>query len=230
MPSDTRLRFEDLPLRERKRARIRLALLDALLSRLGPRGIDQIPVRELCAEVEISEVTFFKHFPAKSDLLTYFIQLWTIEMAWHANQAAQRRDSGLEAIGEIFARTARDVASGIDIMLEVIAHQARMPKDLVLPGVGRAERLLRFPDLPGVENLPSEGLDAILPRFLQIAIDRGELPSSSDIRSLTLALSSLFFGVPLCVGRHDPAAIAPLYRQQLALVWAGARHIQGGTS
>jgi len=223
MSSEPCLRFEDLPLRARKRARTRLALLDALLSRIGPRGIDQIPVKELCAEVEISEVTFFKYFPAKSDLLTYFIQLWTIEMAWHASQAAQAQGSGLEAIGEIFARTAQDAARNIDIMLEIIAHQARMPKDLVLPGVSTAERLLRFPDLAGVETLPSEGLEAILPRFLQVAIGKGELPPSSDIASLTLALSCIFFGVPLCVGRHDPAAIAPLYRQQLALVWAGAQ-------
>ncbi|HEB93608.1 MAG TPA: hypothetical protein ENI94_09125 [Gammaproteobacteria bacterium] len=47
MSSDPCLRFEDLPLGERKRARTRLALLDALLSR-----IEQIPVKELCAEVE----------------------------------------------------------------------------------------------------------------------------------------------------------------------------------
>ena len=227
MPSDSHPRFEDLPLRERKRARTRLALLDALMSRLGPRSLEQIPVRELCAEVEISEVTFFKHFPAKSDLLTYFIQLWSIEMAWHADQALQSGSGGLQAIGEIFARTAQDAAQHIDAMLEVIAHQARMPRDLVLPGVGTAERLLRFPHFSGVESLPSEGLDAILPRFLQLAIDNGELPPASDIGALTLALSCVFFGVPLCVGRHDPAAIAPLYRQQLALVWAGARQPQG---
>ena len=226
MSSETLLRLEDLPLRERKRARIRLALLDALLERIGPRRIDQIPVRELCAEVEISEVTFFKHFPGKSDLLTYFIQLWTIEMAWYANQAAQAQGSALEAIGEIFERTGQDAAQHIEIILEVIAHQARMPKDLILPGVSTAERLLRFPDFTGVESLPSEGLDAILPRFLATAISNGELPPSSDIPSLTLALSSIFFGVPLCVGRHDPAAIAPLYRQQLALLW-GYVHQQG---
>ncbi len=228
MSSDDGPRFEDLPLRERKRARTRLALLDALLSRIGPRSIEQIPVKELCAEVEISEVTFFKHFPAKSDLLTWFIQLWTIEMAWHADQAVRAQGSGLEAVGEIFARTARDATQNIDIMLEIIAHQARMPKDLALPGVSTAERLLRFPGLAGVECLPAEGLDSILPRFLHSAIEQGELPPSSDIASLTLALSSVFFGVPLCVGRHDPAAIAPLYRQQLALVWAGARNAQGG--
>jgi len=227
MSSEPRPCFEDLPLRERKRARTRLALLDALLSRIGPRGIDQIPVKELCAEVEISEVTFFKHFPAKSDLLTYFIQLWTIEMAWHANQAAQLQGSGLEAIGEVFARTAQDAAQNIDIMLEIIAHQARMPKNLALPGVSAAERLLRFPGLAGVKSLPAEGLESILPRFLRTAIEQRELPPSSDIASLTLALSCVFFGVPLCVGRHDPAAIAPLYRQQLALVWAGARYAQG---
>lgn len=227
MTRTPRLHFEDLPLRERKRARTRLGLLDALLSRIGPRSIEQIPVKELCSEVEISEVTFFKHFPTKSDLLTYFIQLWTIEMTWHAHQAVQVQGSGLKAISEIFTRTAQDASQNIDTMLEIIAHQARMPKDLILPGVSTAERLLRFPHFSGVEHLPSEGLEAILPRFLQVAIDHGELPAGSDIPNLTLALSCIFFGVPLCVGRLDPTAMVPLYQKQIALIWAGARHTQG---
>ncbi len=218
--------FEQLPLRERKRARTRLALLDALLVRIGPRSIDQIPVRELCAEVEISEVTFFNYFAAKQDLLTYFIQLWSIEMAWHAEQTLAGTGSPLAAIDAIFTRTARDGAEHIDVLLEVFAHQARLPAEVSLPGVGRAERLLRFPDYEGVEQLPAEGLGVLLPRLLEQALARGELPPQTDIAALGLTLSSLFFGVPLCVGRHDPAAIGPLYQQQLAFVWrgAGAQH------
>ncbi len=183
--------------------------MDALLSRIGSHSIEQIPVKELCAEVEISKATFFKHFPAKSDLLTYFIQLWIIEMAWHANQAAQAQGSGLEAIGEIFALTVRDAARRIDILLEIIAHQARMPKDLTLPGVSAAERLLRFPDLAGVETLPSEGLKTILPRFLRIAIDKENYRHPAYSRPDAGAVLCFFRCATMCrpprSRRHHPS-------------------------
>ena len=38
---------------------------------------------------------------------------------------------------------------------------------------------------------------------------------------IPLALTSVFFGVPLLLARRAPAAIAAAYRAQLAIVWAG---------
>ena len=37
------------------------------------------------------------------------------------------------------------------------------------------------------------------------------------------AVASVFFGVPLLLGRESPELVGPLYARQLQLVWAGAR-------
>ncbi|HHO50022.1 MAG TPA: TetR family transcriptional regulator, partial [Deltaproteobacteria bacterium] len=64
--------FDDLPLRERKRARLHLDLVEALVVRLAERSLDEIGVGELAAAATTSEATFFNHFPSKQHLLTYF--------------------------------------------------------------------------------------------------------------------------------------------------------------
>ena len=78
------VKLEEIPLRERKSARIKLALLDAALERMLKRPFAEITVKELCEAVEISEVTFFNYFHAKNELLRYYLRLWSVEVFWRA--------------------------------------------------------------------------------------------------------------------------------------------------
>ncbi len=214
--------FSDLPLREQKRARTRLGLVEALITRLEERQIEDISVAELCREVGISQGTFFNYFPNKQAVLTRFIQLWSLQVGALAAGVEAEHDSPLRAIEALFARTAEDISPRPRTMLETIAHQARMPPDLSLQPVERAERMLLLPDVPDVMALDDTGLGEVLPPMLARAIARGELPEGSDIQSLTLALASAFFGVPLIFGRRQPELIGPAYQRQLQLIWAGA--------
>ncbi len=211
-----------IPLRARKRAQTRLALVDALLDRLSKKTIEEIFVSDLAEMANISQGTFFNYFPSKADLLTHFIQLWSLKMSAMARQIEKDVDRYLTAIEALFVATAEEVAPHPQVMLEIIAHQARMPTNLQLTPIELAERVLFLPNEDDVESLSDAGLGQLLPPLLQAAIENGELPSSCNIDTLTLAAVSVFFGVPLIFARRQPQAIAPLYRQQLALVWAGA--------
>jgi AcrR family transcriptional regulator len=210
----------DVPLRRRKQAQTRLALLRALLARLdGSRTLDAINVRELCNDASISEASFFNYFPAKTDLLVYFIRLWSLDLAWrvrHELAAASAR----EAIEAILVSTARQMAAHPGVMPEIIAFQARV----IAPPAGAldvADRLAAYPDRPGITEVPAVGLDGLLPPLIDRAVRNRELPSSLDRRAAFLALTSLFFGVPLMLQRRDPSGVERAYRQQLALLWAG---------
>lgn len=216
-------RLQDLPLRQRKQAQTRLALLHAVLARLdGTRTLEDINVRELCAEASISEASFFNYFPKKTDLLEYFIRLWSLELAWRVRHELADK-TAREAIEAIFTSTARQSGEHPGVMAEIIAFQARQtePEGMELE---LADRLAAYPDRPGIEDVPAIGLDGLLPQLIARAIDRGELPASTDRTAALLALTSVFFGVPLILQRQAPALIEPVYRQQLALVWAGLAH------
>jgi AcrR family transcriptional regulator len=211
-------------LRERKYARTKLALLRAAIERLRDKSLDQVPVKELCEEAEVSEATFFNYFPKKDDLLHYFIQLWTVDVTWHAEQAAGA-NAGLSYIEQVFDYTGRQLGDHPRLMLEIIGQMAlepHPPECVQRWGVlSRAEKLQAFPDLVGVDCCAERRLPEVFRPALERAVSLGELPKDVDTEAALLALLSTFFGVPLWLGSDDAAQIRPAYRRQLQLIWAG---------
>lgn len=209
-----------LSLRERKFARTKLALLNAALSRIEERPLDDISVKELCAVAEVSEATFFNYFPRKTDILTYFTQLWSLEIGWQlAHQEPDTR--GLAAVASIFRMAAQKIQENPGVMSEVIAFQARNRQRQRLPEPGRAERLLAFPERQGIERFAAEGMDQLLAQHLQYAIDQRQLPENTPLRSAMVGLISIFYGVPLALAHNSPQSIASSYQYQLNALWAG---------
>jgi len=216
-----------LSLREKKYARTKLALLDAATERIGEKTFDAISVKELCEQAEVSEATFFNYFPKKQDLLSYFIQLWVLEVIWKIEHALEEQ-GGIRAIEEAFSHTGEEVRKRPRIMLELIAYMALDPDKGQCPShtaaVTLAERLLRFPVLPGIEAIEAcNGLDDVFRPPLLKAIEAGELPASTNVEAALTALFAVFFGVPLGMAWQDAGLVAAAYRQQLDLVWAGLR-------
>jgi AcrR family transcriptional regulator len=214
-------RFEALPLRQRKYARTKLGLLHAALEEIRARPLEEVRVKDLCQAVEISEASFFNYFPRKSDLLVYYVQLWSIEMAWHARRLAETR-GGLAAIEEIFRITADRTVENPAPMGEIVAWQARSPAPPELAVVGLAERLLAFSDLDGVDDLEGQGLNSLLPPLIDRAVRAGELPKKTDRVALLVALAAVFLGLPVVL-RSSPRALAEAYHTQLRLLWDGLR-------
>lgn len=218
-------------MRERKHARTKLALLQAAVERIRDKRLDEIPVKELCDEVEISEATFFNYFPKKDDLLHYLIQVWTFEVAWNAREAVGD-DAGLAYVEQVFDYTGKKLADHPRLMLEIIAHMALEPHasspqetrcHKARTELSLAERLQAFPECEGVECVPELRLPDVLRAPLERAIETGELPKGVDLDGALLGLLGIFFGVPLWLGPHEPAGIRPAYRRQLELLWAGLR-------
>jgi AcrR family transcriptional regulator len=211
-----------ISLRERKYARTKLALLDAALNRLVDRPFDAISVKELCDEALVSEATFFNYFPKKTDLLIYFIQLWSIDVAWHGVAASKGR-GGLAAIEAHFARTAERARRRPRVMNEIIAFMARQREEFLFKPVSLAERLMAFPDWDNVAALPDDAFDSLFEPNIRAAIELGELPRRTDVGYTQVALQTIFFGVPLALGIERAADVGKTYKHLLALVWAGLR-------
>lgn len=218
---DRRLKFGDLPLRERKKATTRLALVEALLSGLSAMTLEEVAVRDLAAAAGISEATFFNYFPTKQDLLTYFIQVWSLDMAATATAAQAENEEPLTAIRAIYRATARTVAEHPNVMLEIIAHQARMPADLALPQVERGVRLLRMPDVEDPMAVPDTGFQGVMMPLIEQAHARYGKGRAFDGPAALLAHANVFFGVPLVLARRAPEAVGTMYDTQLEVVFRG---------
>ena len=220
--------INDIPLRQRKQARNRLALLDATLKLMREKALADITVEELCQEVEISKGTFFRYFPRKVDLILYYIRLWSIEFTWHAKKAAGS-SPGLAVIEQLFDCTAALFEDHPRLFAELIAFRAFEPQEftrlvhnekIMVP---EEDRLLRFPDLDGIELIPEGTFQGIFRYSLKNAIANEELPDNIDIDEVILSLACIFYGVPLMLADRVPKNLGAAYSHQLRLLWTGLR-------
>ena len=213
-------------LRERKFARTRLALAEAATHHLEAASFETLSVKALCERVQISEATFFNYFPKKEDLIVYLDRLWTLELNWYGQQAAQQQ-RGLAVIETLFRYTSIQIQKKPGLMGEIIAHEAHARERASGFVITTAERMLAFADLPGIEALPDDSLETLLRNSLQVAIDQGELPANTAIPTAMVGLVSIFYGVPLAMQHGNAAAIGAMYRQQLVILWEGLRVVAG---
>ena len=179
-------RFAAMPLRERKRARLRVGLWRALRERIEHTAFADIPVRELTAAAEVSEPTFFAHFGSKTDLLAYHICMWRIGTVLAADGASD----GVDFIRRFFDETARSIVAGPRMWFEITAEVARGGGICAVLDISAAERLLVFDD----------------PRALDVALTpqadlfRRHLAPSPGAEAAVTGLLAGFYGVPLALG------------------------------
>jgi AcrR family transcriptional regulator len=209
--------FDRYPLRERKHARIRVGLWQALKGRIETTAFDSISVRELAAAVEVSEPTFFAHFASKAQLLAYHISLWRIG----TTMAASRHPDGAPFLRAFFASTAGSILDGPRLWFEITAEIARGAGLCEVLDVSDAERLLAFDDEAalGVPVTPQADLFA---RHLAAARQDGR--PGLNVSQATTALLSAFYGVPLALGPARLGELADAYHSQLERVLASGQH------
>jgi AcrR family transcriptional regulator len=224
--------IKDVPLKQRKQARTRLALLDAATELLQTKPLSSITVEEICQEVEVSRGTFFRYFPRKVDLLFYHLRLWNIEAAWYANKVAKGA-SGLVVIEALFDWAAQFVIDHPHLFSEIIALRAFEPLEFVkhiqsnASIVSYPERLLRFPDMEGIDSIPDGTFHRIFQANLEDAIANKQLPENTNIQDAVLSLASMFYGVPLMIAdRSMDTDLASAYKKQLHILWAGLRSVE----
>lgn len=209
-------RMTELTLRERKYAATKAALTQALVARLKTESLDEIPVKAVCAEAQVSEATFFNYFPTKAAAVGYRVQLWSIEAQWAMQHCLATGGSHLAAVRELFATVARAEETTPGVMREVVVFQAR--HSLAFSPLTRAEYALHFPARVGVERLQALGVDQLLRAGLQAAQKAGELSPDLDLDAFTITLMSVFFLTPLLASAQHRGTLSEHYRRQLDIL------------
>ncbi|ALP51948.1 hypothetical protein Tel_01675 [Candidatus Tenderia electrophaga] len=214
-------------LRERKFARTRLKLARALARRLEQSSLEEVAVRDLCEDAELSEATFFNYFPRKTDLLDYYTRLWMLELNWRCRHIQAQ---GVAAVAACFDFMAAALQQQPGVMGEIIARQALLRGKPEPVEIGLAERQIAYPDYEGIEELPAGGVDKAWLPALEQAVRSGELPPNVHLPTVMAGLASLFYGVPLVLRQNNFAAVSSMYHQQLAVFWAGIKTTARGAA
>ena len=210
--------MKELPLRERKYAATKAALLYAVLARLQDQTLESISVKEVCGEVQLSETTFFNYFASKEAVIFYFVNIWSITVGWEMQQTLAQGGTHLDAICTLFDLTAEQVVQTPGVMGEIVAWQTRKRDAVAFSPLTRAEYALHFADKAGIEQLEALGIDQLLGAQLQAALQAGELAADSDLPALALTLMAIFFVTPVLLQQGADADVKDAFRRQLQLL------------
>jgi AcrR family transcriptional regulator len=164
-------------LRERKKRERRAALIDAAQTLVLDRGLDDVTVEDICAEVGVSTRTFFNYFASKDDAVL------GVEEYSPSPQAVQAFVDG-GPTGDLLT----DLQ---DLVADLLSHQAMSPDRVhrAIRIIEREHRLLAR-HMWWVENLRSGLLDVFTRR-------RAEHPFVPEPELLAMVVMSLLHSTAL---------------------------------
>jgi len=195
----------NLSLREKKYATLKLKILDTFSQKLKSKSLVDISVKEIARELEISEMTLYNYFKSKKEVLIYFIELWSLQM-----QLSIEGKEPIDAIYTIFEETAIMIEENPNLFMEIVASMAvygMHKKDIKIT---KAERVMRFgEDIPyEVGGFP----DIMIPILQQLGLKKD--------REL-LVYTSLFntcFATPLLMKCKEFGTLKQRYFEQVDFI------------
>lgn len=207
-------------LRERKHAKMKLTIMDVFVGCLEKSRFEDISIREICSRIEISEGTFFNYFPAKIDIINYYMHLRFLEVIWKARNGVSRGDGALALIGAVFQKMAEELKNPNVVyqMISVLLIQKTKPGELVIPDI---EKRIAFPDYEGIENIASIRIEDFMEQCLKEAVKNGELPGDLKIDDVLVSLMAILGGTLLAIKFADVKNREYHYTRQLKLLWKG---------
>jgi len=210
----------DATLRAKKYARTKVALAMAFIEKLKHSRFEDISIREICHDVEVSEGTFFNYFDEKIDVVNYYLHLVDLRVIW----AACRKGPGgssLALIDRAFAGIVEMVISP-NLVSEIITAMVRQKASPQRIAISPLEKRYAFEDCPGIENEPTIRLEDFFRIAIEAAIKNGELPARHDLEDVVVSLRAIMVGT-LLAARRDKANrnLDYHYRRQLELLWKG---------
>ncbi len=220
MASKIALIAGDATLREKKYAKTKVALALAFIDRLHHSCFEDLSIREICRDLEISEGTFFNYFDEKVDVLNYYLHLADLKIIWRTKRDAPH-GNGLATIERAFLNLGEMIISP-NLVCEVIAVMARQKEFSRRLAISALEKRYAFEDCPGIEAEPTQRLEDFFRQCLEEATKQGELPGKTDINDTLISLKAILVGT-LLAARVDKSnrPLAYHYKRQLAILWKG---------
>jgi hypothetical protein len=179
---------------DKRKANIKVKLLNLTLIHLSDKKFDEINIKDICVEAEVSRVTYFKYFPNKGDILLYFMTIWSYKLEV---EITEKSLTGLKAI-ECAFQNVSEIKNHMNVMMGLIGFIAKMKEKPNDHQLSFTEKQIV---LPGIDerNYKIEGLklNQFFELHLKEARSNKELDAGINIDETVLKLFSVFYGTPL---------------------------------
>lgn len=207
----------NLSLRQKKYYKTRLALAQLFLEKLKIENFNDISIKEICSEVEISEATFFNYFPQKTDIIMYLFKVKFFKIFWIINDLEKSLSftGSIEKIFELFAHEIKH-----PYIFEVIISIFRT-SEIKMDSINISEREWKYiyPSCTGAEKIVLPTIYEYLEGKISKGIKDGEIPEDICKKTLLQFLITILKGVPLSTPIAEFKNIAKIYKKHLSLLW-----------
>jgi AcrR family transcriptional regulator len=206
------------PLRERKIAKSKVILVNAFINRLKKTRISEISIKDICAEVEIAEATFYNYFPHKIDVLCFYEKCVRLKIIWAANKK-EKDWPPLKVIDYTFSLIAKDIKHPFlfyELISTFISERVKADR---LSDLTEAEKYFAFPDCQGIHEVRAMILEDYYAYLIKRSKKSGDLPRSMNTDDLVRALMSILIGVPLSIKKDQFDSLKEFYHRQLSFLW-----------
>ncbi|MWV44457.1 TetR family transcriptional regulator [Paenibacillus sp. HJL G12] len=208
------MNINEIPLRELKKAKTKIALYEAGLSFTADRMFKDVLLDDICRTAGISRVTFFKFFGKKEDLLVYYMRVWLTRRIIEIGENGLR---GFDAMRLILRQIADDTRTNEGIMPSLIAFLSEMNMHCSMPVLSEAEVMLLF---PGQERDGSKSPDmfALFSQCMEEAQEDGRLKDGIPVDAAVPFLISTFYGGFLTSRLYGSKDVMAFYETHLKLI------------
>ncbi|GGG72576.1 TetR/AcrR family transcriptional regulator [Paenibacillus radicis (ex Gao et al. 2016)] len=204
----------DIPLRELKKARNKVALYEASLSLMGEKMFREVMLDDICREAEVSRVTFFKYFQRKEDLLLYFMRVWLTERMIEIEAEGM---SGFTAVRHLMGKVAEQNRERGGLMPSLISFLAEMKMHPSMPEMSKAEILLLFPHHVELGSRSPNMFD-LFRQCMTEAQMSGSLRNGITVERAVQLLFTVFYGAFLTAQLYDSPDVADVYETHLFML------------
>ncbi|MCR8645507.1 TetR/AcrR family transcriptional regulator [Paenibacillus sp. N1-5-1-14] len=208
------MNLSDIPLRELKKARNKVALYEASLSLIGEKMFREVMLDDICRKAEVSRVTFFKYFQKKEDLLLYFMRVWLTE---RIIEIKDEDKSGFSSVRHLLHKVADQNRERPGLMPSLISFLVEMKMHPCMPEMSRAETLLLFPNHEDIGAQTPNMFD-LFHRCMTEAKRNGKLKNDITLEMAVQVLFTVFYGAFLTAQLYDPSEVLNVYDAHLQLI------------
>jgi AcrR family transcriptional regulator len=166
-------------------------ILDAFILSLKKNNFNDILVEDICNQISISKVTFFRYFSTKEEVLDYFVLRWCYQRSL---EICHKKYSGVAGLYHVFQSTA-EIPNSERIFVALINYYSKLKDKPTFKELSKYERYIISNSTDDAVDIKLYSLKEILNYYLQEIenIDKSKLNVYLD------HLVTLFYGVPFHV-------------------------------
>lgn len=206
----------DIPLRELKKAKNKIALYEAGISLMQDRMFSEVLLEDICKAADISKVTFFKFYKRKEDLLIYYMRIWLTERIIAIETEGI---TGFRAFRYLLQHVSTEHNLRPGIMPSLISFLAEVKMQPFMPELSRAEVALLFPNHTDI-GAESPNMYRLFRRFMETEAVAGRLNPSLSVEQAVQICFTVFYGAFLTAQLYGASDVGRIYEDHLGMLEA----------